>query len=231
MIAKINCERCGAVSEYEPAMLDGKERFKLRFCTPCLSEEQKRLSGTIAARREAELNEMWKRICPEAYRETDPSFPLMDQRLLAGIMRYRPESGRGIGLYGATGTRKTRMMFLLLHRLHLEGLRVFACSSKRIAGCFAIKYGSDARSDQARAVIRRCYSSEILLLDDLGKQRFSTAGESEFFDLVEDRTSRLRPILWTANATGDELAAMMSADRGGPIVRRLTEFCETIETR
>jgi|GEM_PF-2313055 len=222
----LTCQTCGQWEDYEPVMLNGQEHFKPRFCTPCSEIERKRLEEANAAQELTELKAKWLTICPPAYRETDPNFPMMNRSLLSGLMKYEPTGGRGIGLHGETGLRKTRMMFLIAQKLHFGGHDVFYCSSKRIAGCFAVRYGKDRASDDARDIIRRCYRAEILFLDDLGKQRFSDAGQSEFFDLVETRTNQLKPILWTANATGDELAGMMSKDRGGPIVRRLEDFCE-----
>ena len=222
------CEYCGSVNNYEPCILAGVERFRPHLCPPCIEKATEESRKAEERQRQARLTEGWERICPASYQATSPDFPLMNRDLLAGLMRYNPASGRGIGLWGTTGLRKTRMMFLLLKKLHFGGTRVFAASAKRLAGCFSVMFGKDNESGKARDVIRKCYSAEVLFLDDLGKQAFTEHGQAEFFHLIEERTSRLKPILWTANATGDELAGMMSPDRGEPIVRRLVEFCEVI---
>lgn len=228
-IAQFTCSSCATVSEYTARILDGKERFKPSLCCGCIDEERKRREEEATAARQAELEDSWRRICPASYRMTDPNFPMMNQALLSGLMQYEPKGdGRGIGLHGPTGNLKTRMMFLVLKKLHFEGRKVFAISAKRLAKCYSIMYGSDRECDAARHVIRRSYTADVLFLDDIGKERFTEHGQAEFYELVERRTSTLRPILWTANATGAELAAMMSIDRGWPIVRRLEEFCEVV---
>lgn len=228
-MSTFQCQKCGTLREYEPLCIGGMERFKPRLCAACFAIEQSELADAAkneaAARRVAE----WDRICPAAYRQTDPNFPLMNQTLLAGLMRYNPASGRGIGLYGETGLRKTRMLCLLLKKLHFAGHHVCYVSAKRLSGCYSIMFGKDEAAGEARDLIKKTLRAGVLLLDDIGKERFTDRGQAEFYDLVESRTSRLKPILWTANASGDELAAMMSADRGGPIVRRLDDFSEVIE--
>jgi DNA replication protein DnaC len=84
------------------------------------------------------------------------------------------------------------------------------------------------KDGDARKQIAECHSAKVLFIDDIGKEKYTERVESEFYDLVEHRTSHLSPILWTANATGQELEQMMGEDRGVPVVRRLREFTEII---
>lgn len=222
------CRKCGEGREYKPLMLEGRECFKPQLCPTCSELEQRALETEAAEKARARVRAEWDAICPAAYRQTDPNFPLMNHKLLEGLMRFDPSRGIGIGLHGPTGMRKTRMLCLVLKKLHFSGVRVFYVSAKRLSGCYSIMFGKDSDAGEARDVIRKSLRAEVLLLDDIGKERFTDRGQAEFYDLVESRTSRLKPILWTANASGDELAAMMSADRGGPIVRRLEDFAEVI---
>ncbi len=223
------CQNCPTVTEYTPIFIGERELFKPFMCPACRAKDHEERQQAAKDAKRAAMEEDWNRICPEAYRQTDPRFPTMDQRILAGLMRYEPTGdGRGIGLHGHTGQRKTRMLFLVLKKLHFAGVRVFAVSAKRLAGCYGIMYGKERSSDIARDIIRKTHSAEVLLLDDLGKEKFTEHGQAEFFDLIEGRTSRLKPILWTANASGSELESMMSEDRGAPIVRRLEDFTEVI---
>ena len=84
------------------------------------------------------------------------------------------------------------------------------------------------KDNDARDMIGRAHRAEILFIDDIGKEKYTERVESEFYDLIETRTAHMRPIIWTANANGVGLAAMMSPDRGEPILRRLREFTEII---
>ena len=84
------------------------------------------------------------------------------------------------------------------------------------------------KDDDARDRISAAKRTEILFLDDIGKEKYTERVESEFYDLIETRTSNLRPTLWTTNASASQLSAMMSADRGEPVLRRLKEFTEIV---
>lgn len=221
------CETCGRRFSYMPVHFEGRERFRPRTCPACHEAEAAARQRMACLQRQRRLEAAWESICPPLYRDTDTEHPAINPQLLAGLLRYEP-NGRGIGLYGPTGRAKTRMMYLLLRKLHFAGHRVYACSARRLSYYFATQWGSDREANHARQAVRCCYTAEVLLVDDLGKQRFTPAAEAELYDLIETRTSHLRPILWTANATGSTLASMMSPDRGTPIVRRLEEFCEVL---
>ena len=64
----------------------------------------------------------------------------------------------------------------------------------------------------------------VLFFDDLGKPPSSERADAELLELVEVRTSHLRPILWSADGSSAWLTARLGADRGEALVRRLTEF-------
>jgi DNA replication protein DnaC len=65
-------------------------------------------------------------------------------------------------------------------------------------------------------------------LDDLGKGRMSPTAEELLFDIIDHRTERKKPILWTSNCTDQQLHSMLSVDRADAILRRLSEFTKVI---
>jgi len=236
-MSTFTCQNCQTPTPYEPLFLAGKERFKPQLCAPCvvIAREARRQAFALEGR--AYLETEWERICPIGYRLTDPAFPLMDHRLLAALLKWRPKpDGIGIALHGETGMRKTRMMFLLLKALHFEGFKVFAISSVRLSGCFSASSWHDKEALSARDVIRRCRNVPVLFLDDLGKEKFTEAAQKGIWDLLETRTSNLRHTLWTANSSGEELLEMMFSavsdsvahDKAQAVVRRLIDFTEVI---
>jgi DNA replication protein DnaC len=168
--------------------------------------------------------EAWKAICPQLYQDTTAARLPMKPASQIKVMKWKP-GPRGIALAGATGTGKTRAIFLLLHRLHLEGRHVTAITAKRFERYVHQMFEKD---NDARDMIRRAHRAEILFIDDIGKEKYTERVESEFYDLIETRTANLRPIIWTANTNGEGLTAMMSPDRSAPILRRLREFTEII---
>lgn len=228
--AVLICQRCDGAERYEPNLVAGKEFFKPRLCGKCLAIEEKAKQETRSTAEQAAREVAWLRICPPAYQKTDPQHPMMPSRYLRGVMSWTPRKEKGMGLWSPeSGLCKTRMMFLLLKRLHFEDrVSVFAVSAKRLARLYATMFADTPEGDSARGVIRRTRRADVLLIDDLAKEKLTDHAQAEFYDLVETRTSNERHILWTANTSGDELAERLSKDRGAPIVRRLQEFTEVI---
>jgi DNA replication protein DnaC len=68
-----------------------------------------------------------------------------------------------------------------------------------------------------------------LLIDDLGKQKMTERAETELYDVLEHRTNNLKPTLVTTNATGQQLARMLSEDRRQPIIRRIKDFSTIVK--
>jgi DNA replication protein DnaC len=84
--------------------------------------------------------------------------------------------------------------------------------------------GDDAVRNRAREVLKNAIRARVLFIDDLGKERFTDRSELELYNLIESRTSSLRPTLWTTNLRGADLRELMSENRGPTIIRRLAEF-------
>ena len=166
----------------------------------------------------------WSKICPPLYRKTDIARLKIRREIVEEIMAWEPNP-RGIGLSGESGTGKTRLMFLLLRRLNSERRRILATSGKRFEFWCHRMFDKE---DDAQKQIDAARGVAILFIDDVGKEKYTERVESEFYDLVEHRIANLMPILWTTNATGEQLERMLGPDRGAPIIRRLREFTEII---
>ena len=65
-------------------------------------------------------------------------------------------------------------------------------------------------------------------MDDIFKVKLTDSFENAIFTIIDQRINNLRPIIATMNDVGATLAARMSPDRGGPIVRRLREACQIV---
>lgn len=223
----IICKTCLKDFSYEPIFFPGtqKEIGIRKHCDECIPKLEQEANQAEALRIEAERVQEWDKICPPLYRDTDRSKLVIKPATIDKVLKWSV-GPKGIALAGKTGAGKTRTMFLLLHKLHTDGHRVMAMSAKKFEGYCHRMFEKD---DDARDRLRMMKRAEILFIDDVGKEKFTERVESEFYDLIETRTSHLRPILWTCNTNGAGLIAMMSADRGEPIVRRLKEFTQ-IET-
>ena len=227
---KFRCEGCGKEFGYSRCLMGGVELFRPRVCEMCRKIRLENAQNSAEAEAREERRRAWDRgqVVPPEYAATNPEHPLMNGRLLSGLMRYEGADGRGLGLWGESGLRKTRMICLVAKKLHIRGLSVAYVSAVRLGRAFQIMFAKGVTGDEARALIRQVHRADILVLDDLGKEPFTVHVGSSVYDLIERRTSFRKPILWTANMTGLELAGRMDPDQGGPIVRRLEDYCEVL---
>ena len=70
--------------------------------------------------------------------------------------------------------------------------------------------------------------ADVVLLDDLGKEKLTERCEVELFNLIEERSQHCRPVIVTTNANGQTLEDRFDDDRSGPFLRRVREFCDSV---
>lgn len=219
-VARVKSCDCGAVFSFECVVIDGREVFTPKLCPSCLESFARQTQNMQDQMDSHEKKTAWEAICPPLYRDTDPARLGISPQIMARLNSWLPGQ-TSLALTGATGTGKTRAMFQALRRLHFAGYRLQATSAKQFEHWCHRMF---EREDSARQNIKAAHPVPILFIDDIGKEKYTERVESEFYELIEYRTSHLLPILWTANATGEQLERMMGEDRGTPVVRRLREF-------
>jgi len=227
------CPDCGQPTEQFPAL-----HIRLR-CDTCAAREEAEATQSTRSADDARRAAHWRSICPAEYRDTDPKDPRLDPTCLAAARAWchsitnqnspaDAKSVGGLGLVGATRLGKTRCLYLALQARHRAGQRVMAVRAKvhaRAATTAAGGNHADSRTrDTAHQLLRRCITADVLLLDDLGKGTPTPRAIEAMEDLVEERTSRRRPILWSANAGSEWLAHHFGEDSGPAIIARLAEF-------
>lgn len=217
----------------------------LSLCPDCADaryelDQQKRRAAADKAKA-AE----WLAICPPLYRDTDWSRREIAPECVKLAGNWTPGSPvHSLALFGTTGKGKTRAAFSILSRHHARGWSVYAIhagdawdSPKRIQGLSSaarLQYSETEHiADSARHALNRARDCDLLLLDDVGKERagkdgrLSEAVGESFFGLIEFRLSHLLPTIWTCNAQARDLMARFGPDRGAPLMRRLSEASET----
>jgi DNA replication protein DnaC len=212
------CGECGKDHIFPKAFA----QFPPWGCDECYEKE-------LTHRNEEERQESIKRhmarfkeSVPPIYHETDKS--RLDAATGAAIdaWEYNPI---GIGIIGKSGKGKTRFAVELLKRMTLAGKRTMFLPATEFANACSDQFSNDNRvSNRAEDLLHLSKSCELLLFDDLGKNRMTDRAESSLYELLETRTSHRRPTVWTSNSNGDGLFKMFSQDRADPILRRLIEF-------
>lgn len=206
--------------EYEPAIFLEREVFLPKNCVPCSKKIDEEMSALEKKEREFRFKSNWKEMCPPLYRDTDlKRLPKQARK----VMEWEFGS-QGLMIAGDTGKGKTRAAFLLMERLHSEGLSVGIFHGNSFSHQCAVKFFES----NGERWIAELANRKVVFFDDLGKFKMTERVEAELFGLIEMRIANLLPVIVTTNMTGGELKGKMTSDRGEPLVRRLCEFCETV---
>lgn len=216
------CTECFAPIEAEVIMFAGRRINFEVVCDACYAKLNAENEAKERDEKQQKLVREFETLCPPLYRESDPS------RIFRGYVKAIADwkfGPTGLLLIGPAGRGKTRAAWMLMRREHLAGRSVYGLTATELAKFAADQWHSRAEEKrQAEEALHTCKSVGILLIDDLGKQKFTERAELELYDILESRTANMKPTIVTANSDGSQLLKMLSADRGEPILRRLQQF-------
>jgi DNA replication protein DnaC len=128
------------------------------------------------------------------------------QSLAKYVENYDRYASRGIGLLltGPFGTGKTMIANLVLKEFVKQGYRCFATTFAQTIDMLTASWKSP---EDRRYFQRRFVDSEILLLDDVGRELRSKSNltESTFDNILRTRVQEGRPTFITTNMSPEEL--------------------------
>lgn len=179
---------------------------------------------------------------PARYRLTDASHAAFNAKLWEHVKAWWPTAERPwLGLSGAPGKCKTRCAFLMLREILIgsihppshpdQGVRLQtfkAISAARFQETVMAQFSDESKSD-AVEFLRQLKTADVLLFDDLGKQRSSPAVTSELFALLDSRHANNLTTIWTSNLSAEGITAGMPEDFAAPLAGRIVE-CSQIFT-
>lgn len=177
-----------------------------------------------AARELQRRRERWE-VLPKLYREMfEPKKSRLGRDAIQHCKHWTPESGKGVGLTGATGLGKTRLITSMLRRFHESHSWIYL-PAYEMSNLVARQWSDDdwTAMDAVRQ-LKRAKRAQILVIDDVGDERSTEASTSFLKELAEHRMSHELPILWTSNLTKEALSAKHGV-QGAAVVRRLIESC------
>lgn len=212
------CDDCRAPAPYEPVRLseDGPDllaghRFVCDACDAAARlREAEEARAALAARRQA----TWEKVIPEKYRATDPAHPDFN-RAVWGILRGIDPARQAVGLIGPAGRCKSRMLALFAKRLIAADTFVAWTNANRFQWAAQREF-DDREGYQARQLLRRWTEARVLILDDLGKQRWTDTVEAAFFSLIEARSGENRVTHWSMNPSPLDAIGPAQLDLHGP---------------
>lgn len=152
-------------------------------------EQACRLKLQEMARRKA-----WENICPPAYRNTVPQqLPNVAKFEQVQKWRYGPT---GLLLVGPTRRGKTRSVWNLLKRLHLDERRsMIAFNPMDLKLGVAMAWRDP---EEAEFWVDRLRTVHVLFFDDLDAVKFTEAVEETIYDAFESRPMHRKPVIATS---------------------------------
>ena len=172
-------------------------------CPACIEKERALAEEQAKAAQESRLSGV-----PAAFRRTmREKLPHPDKLDMALRWQFGPE---GLLLYGPTGCGKSRVAWEIGKR-ELAAGRDFRC----VDGFELSKYPALCMSDSesARKFAESLAHAQILMLDDVFKAKATERVEELLFGVIDERG----------------LVGRLSADRCPALIRRLREYCQTIQ--
>ena len=132
------------------------------------------------------------------------------------------DEGRGLWLFGSTGTGKTTLA-MLISKTAMEADRTVAIYSlPRLLGMLRGSYDDDAMYS-LEELIDRLSAVDLLHIDDVGAEQSSPWVLEQLYSIVNTRYEDGKAIVVTTNLGDLELRAQI----GDRTVSRLHEMCET----
>jgi DNA replication protein DnaC len=135
--------------------------------------------------------------------------------------------GRGLWIFGDTGTGKTTLAMLISKAALEAGRTVAIYSLPKLLARIRRTYDSEPGGDSYLSFFERLTSVDLLHIDDLGAEKRSDWVLEQLYALINERYETQRSVLITTNLRHDELE-----DQIGPrTVSRLTQICDQVEVR
>jgi DNA replication protein DnaC len=133
--------------------------------------------------------------------------------------------GRGLWVFGGTGTGKTTLAMLISKAALEAGKTVAIYSLPKLLARIRRTYDSEPGGDSYLSFFERLTSVDLLHIDDLGAEKRSDWVLEQLYALVNERYDSQRSMLITTNLQHDQLEEQI----GSRTVSRLAQICEEVE--
>ncbi|HET9184610.1 MAG TPA: ATP-binding protein [Solirubrobacterales bacterium] len=139
----------------------------------------------------------------------------------------RLAEGRGLWLFGDTGTGKTTLAMLISKAALEAGRTVAIYSLPKLLARIRRTYDSEPGGDSYLSLFEQLTSVDLLHIDDLGAEKRSDWVLEQLYSLVNERYAAERSVLITTNLPHPELEEQI----GPRTVSRLAQMCDEVEVR
>jgi DNA replication protein DnaC len=132
--------------------------------------------------------------------------------------------GRGLWIWGDTGTGKTTLAMLISKAALEAGRTVAIYSLPKLLARIRRTYDSEAGGDSYLSFFERLTSVDLLHIDDLGAEKRSDWVLEQLYALINERYETQRSMMITTNLEHEQLEEQI----GPRTVSRLAQICEEV---
>ncbi|HVX31597.1 MAG TPA: ATP-binding protein [Solirubrobacterales bacterium] len=136
----------------------------------------------------------------------------------------RLAEGRGLWIFGDTGTGKTTLAMLISKAALEAGRSVAIYSLPKLLARIRRTYDSEPGGDSYLSLFDKLTSVDLLHIDDLGAEKRSDWVLEQLYALVNERYETERSVLITTNLGHEQLEEQI----GSRTVSRLTQICDEV---
>jgi DNA replication protein DnaC len=160
-------------------------------------------------------------------RNLETKIAVSETRTFIDDLDARLAEGRGLWLFGDTGTGKTTLAMLISKAALEAGHSVAIYSLPKLLARIRRTYDSEPSGDSYLSFFERLTSVDLLHIDDLGAEKRSDWVLEQLYSLVNERYEARRSMIITTNLPHPELEEQI----GGRTISRLTQMCDEVEVR
>jgi DNA replication protein DnaC len=157
-------------------------------------------------------------------RDLETKGAIAEVRGFVDELEERLDSGRGMWLFGDTGTGKTTLAMLISKEVLGAGRSVAIYSLPKLLARIRRTYDSEPGGDSYLAFFQRLTSVDLLHIDDLGAEKRSDWVLEQLYALINERYEAQRSVLVTTNLQHKELEEQI----GARTVSRLSQICDEV---
>jgi DNA replication protein DnaC len=130
--------------------------------------------------------------------------------------------GRGLMLYGTVGTGKTHLAAAVGNYIVYEkGYDVYFMPFTELLNNLKNNMNN---KDYIKKFMERLYNADLLIMDDLGKEKYTEWAAEQLFSLLDNRYRDCKPVIVTTNYTPQQLSNRVDE----AIMSRLIGTCALI---
>ncbi len=157
-------------------------------------------------------------------RDLQTKAAIAEVRAYVDDLEARLAAGRGLWLFGDTGTGKTTLAMLISKAALEAGKTVAIYSLPKLLARIRRTYDSEPGGDSYLSFFERLTSVDLLHIDDLGAEKRSDWVLEQLYALINERYETERSVVITTNLPHEELEEQI----GPRTVSRLTQICDEV---